>query len=461
MKFKTTVILMAAFAALLAFVLLFESKSKSKKEEEKTLVDIPSADIEKMTLKNEKGTITFTKDDKGEWLISEPFEAKADTYEANRLAEDFSSLKFEKVVEAEAADPAKYEIPKIELTLWAKNQAQPVKLLVGMENPIGGTLFVKREDDPRIVLIAGLHKTALEKTLLDFRQKDIFKFELDNVSRVKFASKDINWEAEKKEGEWFLTKPVSALAQKSRIEDVLRSLSNMRAKEFVSEAKSDEEAAKFGLDNPEYSIALNLPSQNQEVIFSLRKQDDKVYATTSLSTKIIVVEDQVLTDIGKKVEDLREKQVAVFNSWEVNKVQLKKGSLSLTVAKDAEDKWHFDDGKEADKSKIETFIRKIEGLQAAEFIDSPGNLRDYGLEPPQAEMIVSTKDGDTEKVYRVLIGNEDAEKKQVVVKNAGLDYLFRVDPSFLADFPKEAKDWMPPAPEEKKDEKGGGTEEKK
>jgi hypothetical protein len=461
MKFKTTVILMAAFAALLAFVLLFESKNKTKKEEEKTLVDLPSADVEKMTLKNEKGTFTFNKDDKGEWLISQPFEAKADSYEVNRLAEDFSSLKFERVVEPEAADPAKYEIPKIELTLWSKNQAQPVKLLVGMENPIGGTLFVKREDDPRIVLIAGFHKTALEKALFDFRQKDIFKFDLDNVSQVNFASKDIDWEAEKRDGEWHLVKPVSALAQKNRVEDVLRGLSNMRAKEFVSEARSDEEDAKLGLKDPEYSVALTLPSQNQKVTFSLRKQDDKIYATTSLSSKIIVAEDQVLTDINKKVEDLREKQVTVFNSWEATKVQLKKGDFTLAAAKDTEEKWHFEDGKEADKSKIETFIRKVEGLQAAEFIDSPGNLQDYGLQPPQAEVTVWTKDGDTEKQHRVLIGNEDPEKKQVVMKNARLDYLFRVDSSFLADFPKEAKDWMPPAPEEKKDEKSKGTEEKK
>ncbi len=461
MKFKTTIILMAVFAVLLAFVLLFESKSKGKKEEEKGLVDIPSADVEKIALKNEKGAISFKKDDKGEWLIIEPLEAKADSYEVTRLAEDFSSLKFERVVEPEAADPAKYEIPKIELTLWPKNQTHPVKLLFGMENPIGGTLFTKREDDPRVVLIAGYHKTALEKALFDFRQKDIFKFDLDNVSRVKFTSKDINWEAEKKNEEWHLLSPVSALAQKSRVEDVLRALSNMRAKEFASETRSDDEAAKFGLKKPEYIVALALPSQNQEMTFSLRKQDDKVYATTSLSSKIIVAEDQVLTDIGKKVEDLRENQVAVFNSWEATKVQLKKDDLILTVAKDAEDNWRFDDGQEADRSKVETFIRRVEGLQAAEFIDSPANLQNYGLEPPQAEVTVWTKDNDTEEEHRVLIGSEDPEKKQVVMKSARLDYLFRVDSSVLADFPKEAKDWTPPAPEEKKDEKSEGTEDKK
>ncbi|MEW5902418.1 MAG: DUF4340 domain-containing protein, partial [Acidobacteriota bacterium] len=150
MKFKSTLILLAVFLVLLAAVLFFEWKGKAdktKKEKEAKLVDLASVDIEKMSLKKEDGSIVFQKDEKGEWLLAEPVEAKADSYEVNRLADDFSSLKFDRVVEEEAADLAKYEIPKTEVALWTKGQPQPVKILVGMENPLDKALFAKRDDE--------------------------------------------------------------------------------------------------------------------------------------------------------------------------------------------------------------------------------------------------------------------------------------------------------------------------
>jgi len=461
MKFRTTLILMAAFLALLAFVLLFESRSKGKKAAEDKLIDLSSDDVQKISLKKEDETIIFKKDDKGDWLIVEPLEAKADMYEVNRLAQDFSSLKLERVVEPEGGDPAKHEIPKKELALWYKDREQPIKLLIGLENPLDKTLFAKREDDPRIVLLPSYLKSTLDKTIFDFRQKDIFKFETQDVKSIKLRAKDISWEAQKKEEDWYFLKPIFALARKSRVEDMLRALSGLRAKEFVSEQKQEADLDKCGLRDSEYSITLALPSNNQEVTFTLHKEGDKVYATTSLSSKIVEAESQVLTDIEKKIEDLREKQVVVFNTWEAAKVQIKKADSALVVAKEKDDKWFFDSPakEEADKSKVETFIRKIEGLEASEFVDSPAGLEDYGLAPPQAEITIWTKHDETEKQVQVLIGRQDEEKKQVVVKNPGLDYLFKVDSSFLNEIPSKAEDWRLAPPEEKKEEKK--KEEKK
>jgi hypothetical protein len=455
MKFKTTLILLAAFVALLAFVLFFESRNKGKKETEEKLVDVPSADVEKMTLKKEDGTIAFRKDDQGNWLITEPLEAQADSSEVNRLAEDFSSLRIERVVEKQGGDLAKYEIPKEELTLWYKNRPEPEKILIGMENPLDKALFAKKEGDPRIVLIPSYLKSQLDKTTFDYRQKEVFKYEPADVTSIRLRAKDVTWEARKKEEGWFFLKPFNALAKKSQIEDILRTLADLKAKEFVSEARNEKDMARYGLKDPEYVISLALPSKNQDVTFFLHKDGDNVYATTSLSSKILNVDGQVLANLEKKAEDLREKQVVTFNSWEAQKLQLIAGSLNLEVSKDADGKWSFDDAakEEADKPKIETFLRQIETLEASEFIDSPASLEVYGLAQPQAEITVWTKEDETEKQSQLFVGTEDKEKKQVVVRNPKFPYLFRVDSSFLAEFPKEAKDWKVETPAEKKEEK--------
>ncbi len=457
MKFKTTLIIFAIFIVVLVLVYFFEIKEKGEEETEEKLVDLSSDDVQKIIFKKEDSTISFEKKEE-DWLITRPLEAKADKYEVNRLADNFSELKIERVVEEmpEEKDFEKYEIPQKEITLYFKDKEAPIKILIGIENPLDNTFFAKREDEKRIVLIPSSLKSLFEKNLFDFRMKDIFKFETDEVKNVKLQAKKILWEVQKDEDEWFLKKPIHALAESSKINDILYSLSSLKAKEFISEAKKEEEIKKYRLDHPEYEISLSLPMANQEVTFFLQKQEEKLYATTSLSNKIITAEDSLLSDLEKEAEELREKEVADFYAWEANKLYLRKGEIDWTLSKDEEDKWHFESPiqEEANKSNIETFIRKIESLEAEQFIDPPLNLKDYGLDNPQAEIKIWIKEDEekTEEIT-VFIGSENKEEKKVVVKNARFDYLFRLDSSFLEEFPKKLEDWKVEKEEEKEAKK--------
>ncbi len=467
MKFRTTLILFAVFLFLIAVVFLLDYMTQGKNDEEEKLVGLSADDVQKITFKKEDGIITFLKDEKGEWLITVPIQAKADKYEVNRLAEDFSELRLERVVEEEPEDLSKYNIPQKEISLWYKDKSEPLKILIGMENPLDSTFFAKRDDEPRIVLLPGHLKSLMEKKVFDFRQKDVFRFERDEVRHIRLRTKKKSWEALKKEDEWHFEKPVKALADKSKINDILDSLSNLKAKEFISEEKNEEELKKHKLDKPEYEITLGMPLANQEVTFSLQKNEDKVYATTSLSSKIISAEDTILSNLEKETDELREKEVADFYSWEAHQLYLKKEMLEIKVLKDEEDKWHFEtpEREAADGEKIMNFIRKMESLEAEEFIDPPLSLKEYGLDDPQAEVKIWTKEGDDPektKEIAILVGSEDKEAKKVAVKNAKLDYLFQVNSEFLEEFPKDSKDWQlaEKAEEEKENKENKKQEEK-
>jgi len=471
MKIKTTFILLLVFLGLLAFIFLFDVKDVGKEKPGDKLVDLSSDDVEKIVFKTEEGTISFTKEGEDKWLISEPIEAKADKNEVDRIANDYSNLEIDRVVEAEPEDIEKYGIPQKEISLKFKDKEEPVRVLVGLENPLDQKFFAKREDETRVVLISSTHKTLFEKKVFDFREKSIFKLETGDVKGIKLGSGEIQWEAESKEDDWFLKKPVASLAKKSEITSLLSSLSDLKAKEFVSEEKNANELKKFKLETPAHTVTLQMPLENQEVTFFIQKTEDKLYATTSLSPKIIEVEDTILSKLETDPHELREKEVADFYAWEVNKVTLERGDLSLTLMEnEEEDKWHFDsaEGEEADKDKIDEFIRKIEALQAEEFIDPPLNMAEYGLEPPTAKVTIWVKeDEENSKEVSVLIGKtieekpekeekdteetevdkaEEAEDKVeenkfVFVKNARFDYLFKVDAGFLGQFPEKKEDW--------------------
>lgn len=463
MKFKTTLVLLAVFTGLLAIVLLFDTQSENKRaaeEKTNTLISLASGEIRKASLVRDGETLTFERDEAGPWRLTSPLQAAADDTEVGNFVDSLASLRIERVVEKEAKDLAAYEIPKIEVSLWVKGKDAPVRLFVGMENPLDKTFFAKREDDPRVVLLASTLKTTLDKKIFDFRQKDVFKFSAADVETVRVRAKNIAWQAQREETGWFLKAPVAALAAKDKVDSLLDSLSGLRAKAFVTESKNAEALKRFGLEKPEYEVVLSLPASNQEIVFSLHQEGEASYATTSLSTKVIAFEGTLLTDLDRKVDEMREKKVADFYSWEADKIALKRDGFELAAVKEKvgeEEKWLLDPAtkEEADRTKVEDFLRKLEGLEAAAFIDDPGPLSAYGLDGG-AEVRIRTKDAQGKvKETVLLIGKEDAEKKQVVVKTAELAYLFRVDSGFLHDFPKDRKDWKvePPKTEEGKTDK--------
>ena len=464
MKFKTTLILLGAFAVVLAAVLFFDSrgaKTKAAEERSNTLISLTAADIHKVSVVRGIEALTLERDGTGPWRLTSPIQAAADETEAAGLVDALASLRIERVVEKEAKDPKAYEIPTAEVSLWVKEKAAPVRLLVGMENPLDKSLFAKREDDPRIVLLASSLKTTLDKTVFDLRQKEVFKFTAADVGAVRVKAKDAAWQAAKDEAGWSLKSPVASLAAKGKIDSLLESLSSLRAKAFVAETKTAAALKEFGLDKPEYEVALSMPSAGREIVFALHKAGENAYATTSDSTKIITFDGTaILADLDRKVDEMREKKIADLYAWDADRIALKRDGVEIAAAREKSgdaDKWALEGPAkaEADRAKIEDFIRKISDLEAAAFVDNPGPLASYGLEPGAAVRIRTRDSQNKGREIVLLVGREDAAKKQVAVKSPGLGYLFLVDSSFLESWPKHAKDWQAAAPktEEKPTEK--------
>ena len=454
MRFRTTLILLAVLAGLIALVLVFDKKGEEKKaagEKANTLISVAAADVRKASIVRNGQTLAFERDEAGPWRLTAPLQAAADEYEVNSLIGSLASLRIERVVEEDGKDLAAYEIPKTEVSLWLKGQEAPVRLLVGMENPLDKSLFAKRADDPRVVLLSSSLKTALEKPVFDFREKDVFKFTAADVTGIRVKAKTVAWRASREGTGWSLETPVAALALKGTIEALLDSLSGIRAKAFVAEEKTPASLKAFGLDKAEYEVALSLPATEQEIVFFLHREGENLYATTSQSTKIVNFEGTLLADLDRKVDELREKKVADFYSWNATRIALKRDGVEIAVVKEGAagaEKWLLEGPakEEANRDLVEDFLRKIENLSAAEFIDGPGPLAAYGLDPG-AEIRIRVKDEqDPAKEIVILVGREDAEKNEVVVKSPGLDYLFRVNSAFVRVWPKDKKDWKAAAP---------------
>ena len=446
MKFKSTFILLIVFAVLFGGVYFFESKFKVRKESESKFIELDSSDIQEIILSKENETISFRKDENDDWLIAQPLEAQADNFEVNRLAGDFAELKIERVVEEDAGDLDVYEIPRLTVQLFTKTQEDPTVILLGAENPLDKTVFAKRKDEARVVLVSSRLNEIIEKKVFDFRKKDVFNFESDAVERLSLKAKEFRLDAVKREDEWFLTSPVSSLAVAGTITGLLNALSSLRAREFISENRTPEETQRFRLDRPDYEVGLELLSSSQKLRFFLNKSGDTVYVSTSQSKNIIAVEDSILTTLDKDISEYRDKAVTKFYSWQVDQFTLKSGGLEFTLIKDDDSNWNFKtpETAPADKDKIEDFLQKLDNLECEEFIDPPFSEKEASWESPHAIIILQVdKGGEASEEITLTVGPLDESTGKVVINNTRFDYLFRTGTEFLDTFPRSLDDWKP------------------
>ena len=115
--------------------------------------------------------------------------------------------------------------------------------------------------------------------------------------------------------------------------------------------------------------------------------------------------------------------------------------------------------------QVEEAAQMAEELMASQNpTDDIEETEEDELEPEEDEDIQPEEDSDTEDSEEpdtqvdeeeesfeelvIQIGTEDGELKKIYVKNARFDYVFRVESTFLEEFPEKAEDWKLPSEEE-------------
>ena len=328
-----------------------------------------------------------------------------------------------------------------------------MRLLVGMENPLDKSLFAKRADDPRVVLLSSIAQDDAREAGLRLPRRKTSSSSPPPTSRGSGSRPRTSPgrpPAKRRAGS---SRPPSP-PWPPRGRSIPSSIPSpgIRAKAFVAEEKTPASLKAFGLDKPEYEVALSLPATDQEIVFFLHREGENSYATTSQSTKIVNFEGTLLADLDRKVDEMREKKVADFYSWNATRIALKRDGVEIAAVKEGSagtEKWVLDDPakEEAEPDQVEDFLRKIEGLQAAGFVDDPGPLAAYGLDPG-AEIRIRVEGRRRIRPKRSSSSSAGRTRKRTrsSSRSPGLDYLFRVDSAFLQDWPKEKKDWKAAAP---------------
>ncbi len=447
MKLKTTIILLIVAAIGISYVFLYEKKQLPQEEwerlQKKVLPDFKSSMIKKIELNNESGKIVLEKSGDDYWHIVEPQNLRADNSEVNSILSEFEfmnkvgSFKKEGVKPFDLKDYG-LDAPKISITMFTGIPRKSDKIqitgpkdaytvFVGQKLAAGDNVYIKLDMSDEVVVVPGTLYPKVNKNLLDLRSKWVFTFDKEAVDSLQIKTNEFNIVCNKKGSFWRLTEPVDDVADMEKIKDILGKLKNLQIDraDFLTEGTAD--LVKYGLDAPRFNVTIKEKNTAQSVVFG-HSLDNKVYVKRTDEPTVFFLKDNILADLSKKPNDLRDKKVVRFESigtYGIKKLEIKTPTDVIIIGKSLDLDWEITKPINiyADQDTVKNFIEKIKSLEIEDFVsDKPADLAVYGLKEPVFEISV-TKEEDKE-LAKFYVGNKLPEGSKCYVKRVGEEPVY-------------------------------------
>ena len=176
------------YLILILLILLFSAYLFLHKENKDNtpLPEIKKIDMSQVTgliLEKKEGTIKFTRKDK-KWFLTDK-EYPADSSSVETMLDALKTLKLSALV-SEKQDLKRYELnDENRVLVKAMKEAEPVfELAVGKTAPTQNHSFVMIKNDKNIYQANGNLKSHFDKTVEDYRDKNVLEFKEASLKRV-------------------------------------------------------------------------------------------------------------------------------------------------------------------------------------------------------------------------------------------------------------------------------------
>jgi hypothetical protein len=412
---RSTVALLVVLVGLGAYIYFVGSKSEdSSSTQERVFPQLASDDIEELTVKNDTGQVTTIKKEDGKWMMTAPTTTRASDMEASSITSALSGLEVTRVVDDNPADVKEYglDAPQVEVAYKAKG-GKAGKLYIGNKTTTGGSIYARKDDGKRVVLVPEFNQTTFNKSTFDLRDKAIVTFDRNKVDGFDVVLGTSGFELAKKESEWTMVKPIVARADFSAADGLVTSLESLQMKSIVGPSASPEEMKKYGLDKPSAVINLHLGTGRTSVILGGAAEEDTVYVKDVAKPDIFTIQKAAADDLRKPADDYRRKDMFDMRAFNATHIEITRNGKTTAFDKvkgtgeNAQDTWKrvSPSAGEPDKDKFQAFVAALADIRAIDFVDSKAKT---GLESPAATIVVKFEEGKKEDRVQLAKPGSDA-----------------------------------------------------
>ena len=367
---------------------------------------IEAKDIVKIDLRSPDRDLVLERTKDNGWKIVAPITADADRETADGIANNIAGLQITGTAEDQPADLAPFglAIPAVVVTITTKDQKTLPAIMVGKQAPIGNSGFIKRADQPAVLLVANVFAAQVNKQVNDLRSRTVFKRKAPEAQKIVIERGADTFELQRTGDNWQFAKPQVYPADKEAVTAMLATLDNARAGEFFSNGGAD--LGKYGLAIPALKITLygSRDASGETLAFGFKQPAASGNATFALSGDpathpVYTLTNDVVAAVNKSFDDLRDKTVMRFDPAKAARITFAGGPLNETLTRGADGKWSVTSGGKtaaAEPPVAQSLIDQLHDLKATRIVEDPmSDPSHYGMVTPTVTVTVKDSKGES------------------------------------------------------------------
>jgi hypothetical protein len=428
------VLLAVVVAGLGAYLWLYELPQAEKEAKKEKLVAVAKDAVTGVTLAYPDRTLELVKQD-GKWRLVKPVDAPADETAVQGVLGAVVDGEVQKSLDEVPQDlgPFGLATPSVTVTLAVEEGAAPPPVKVGKNTTIGAKTYVRRGDEPKILLAASSLQFAVTKQAKDLREKQIVAFQDDQVKKVEILREDgKNTTLVRKDADAWVIEPGGLPADLTEVRSYLSSVRSARAIDFPDDAPAD--LAKYGLGAPRLTVRVttgtDADAQTSALVFggeTTVNSAKQIYAKRDDAAPVYTVGDWAFRSLNKTTDELRDKSILGFDPARVHDLRIERRDGVVALGR-TDGGWRVEGAgdKKSNESAITRFLDDVRELRGSDVAaEPPGDLARFGLDAPDLRVVLTDKD-------KQALGAVLAAKKD------GKHYVMRADGPVVF----EARDYM-------------------
>ena len=411
------------------------TSADSTLESSPRILTVPPAEVTGLSIRKKSGDrVMLAQNNTGQWQITAPKTFSADQDAVSSVLSALSSLNSDRLVEDKATNLDQYGLaqPSIEVEIKrGDNKSQDLR--IGDDTPTGNGAYAAVAGDPRVFTIASYYKNAFVKSANDLRDKRLLTFDSDKVSSLELTAKKQTIAFGRSKDEWQIVKPKPFRADRSQVEDLLRTLRD--AKMDLSGDEDEKKASEaFGSGTPFALAKVTDVSGAQEL--QVRKSKDDYYAKSSAVAGVYKISTGTSPRLNKSLDDFRDKRLFDFGFADPDTIEFHDGPKNYFLMHSGGDWWS--NGTRMDPGAVSALVDKIRDLSASEFPQT-------GFSAPGVDLTVTSDGG--KRVEKVMVAKNG---DKYLAKRENEPALYELNVSAVSELQKSAADLKPAPPPSKK-----------
>ena len=366
--------------------------------------------ITRVEIEREGETVELERNARGreDWSIARPITAPAASGEIGMLCYELESLRRRSVIrpqEGRSINPADYGLdsPRARLSFTVEKpgeQARDWTLMFGDDDPSGELVYTMRSGDDAVIAVERNILRRLFRPVNQWRLNTVVRVEPDDALALEIMDNESGdlIICERDGRSWRITEPVKDYAEGGWMRTIFDTIDSLRIPPdgFVEDEASDLE--RYGLAQPRRAITVRQSDRTDTLLLGDAREDgETVYAMLYGRDSVFALSADQLEPLEIGLADLRRRSALRFSPDKAARVHLDLPIETIELVFE-DDSWRLESpvSESAEDGLVRNLLNALARLEVKEWIDEPGDLGGYGLDPVLATVQITTAEGAKE-----------------------------------------------------------------